>query len=60
MQSWAWWCTPVIPAFGRQRQEDGEFKTSLGYIARPCLKTKTKHHAEYKLCEVEFTGCQVI
>jgi hypothetical protein len=33
------WClTPVIPAFGRLRQEDWEFKCLLGYIARPCLE----------------------
>jgi hypothetical protein len=22
MSSWAWWCTPLIPALGRQRQAD--------------------------------------
>jgi hypothetical protein len=32
----AWWCTPVIPAFRRLRQEYGEFKGSLNYIGRPC------------------------
>jgi hypothetical protein len=32
--NWAWWHTPVIPALGRLRQEDREFKSSLGYIAR--------------------------
>jgi hypothetical protein len=26
---------PVIPALGMKRQEDGEFKNSLGYIVRP-------------------------
>jgi hypothetical protein len=35
----AWWCMPVIPAFGRQRQEDHEFKASLGCIAKLSLKT---------------------
>jgi hypothetical protein len=37
-----WWHTPKIPAFRRLRQEDHEFKTSLGYTARPCLKNKVK------------------
>jgi hypothetical protein len=32
----------VIPVLGRLRQEDGEFKVSLGYIARLCLKKTNK------------------
>jgi hypothetical protein len=32
LRSLAWWCMPVIPAFRRLRQEDDEFKASLGYI----------------------------
>jgi hypothetical protein len=32
---------PEIPAHRRQRQEDREFQTNLGFLARPCLK-KTK------------------
>jgi hypothetical protein len=28
---WAWWCTPVIPALGRLRQEDLEFEVSLSW-----------------------------
>jgi hypothetical protein len=34
---WLWWHTPVFPP-GRGRQEDHEFKASLGYIAAPNLK----------------------
>jgi hypothetical protein len=33
-----WWYIPIIPAFQRKRQEDDNFKASLGYIARPYLK----------------------
>jgi hypothetical protein len=34
------WHTPVTPALGRLRQEDHEFKASLGYILRSYLKNK--------------------
>jgi hypothetical protein len=37
-----WWCMPVILALQRMRQEDCEFKVSLNYTARPCLKNRTK------------------
>jgi hypothetical protein len=33
-----WWCAPIIPALRRPRQEDQEFKASLGYIVRSFLK----------------------
>jgi hypothetical protein len=29
---WAWWCTPVIPALRRQRQD--EFKASLDSVSK--------------------------
>jgi hypothetical protein len=35
-----WECIPVIPAIGRQRQEDLKFVASLGYIAKGYLKKK--------------------
>jgi hypothetical protein len=38
----AWWHIPVIPALGRQRQEDGVFETSLGYNSKTCLKETKK------------------
>jgi hypothetical protein len=31
---------PSIPAHWKLRQEDLEFKPSLGYTVRPCLKNK--------------------
>jgi hypothetical protein len=37
-----WWYMPVIPALRRWRQEDREFQTNLGYMARPYLKKKQK------------------
>jgi hypothetical protein len=36
------WYTPVIPALGRLRQEDLEFKGSLGYTVRLCLRKEKK------------------
>jgi hypothetical protein len=41
MKIWVWWYTQVVPALGRLRQADLEFKGSLSYIAGPCLN-KTK------------------
>jgi len=50
----AWWCMPLIPALGRQRQADfwvrgqpglqSEFQDSQGYTEKPCLKNKTKQN----------------
>jgi hypothetical protein len=33
-----WWSMYVIPALGRQRQEEPNFETNLGYKVRVCLK----------------------
>jgi hypothetical protein len=38
---------PVIPVVGRLRQEDGEFKASLGYVLRPCLKRQNKRNPSF-------------
>ena len=33
------WHTLITPGFGRLRQEDyDDFKASLGYLVKPCLK----------------------
>jgi hypothetical protein len=32
LECWSWWYIPVIPAFGRLRQEESEFEANLGYI----------------------------
>jgi hypothetical protein len=35
---------PVIPVLGKLRQEGCEFKGSLGYIAKPCLKKRKNNN----------------
>jgi hypothetical protein len=40
--SQARWYKPITSALRRLRQEDCEFKASLDYIVRPCLKKKIK------------------
>jgi hypothetical protein len=54
----------MIPALGRLRQLDLEFKTSLGYTVRPCLKNNSNNNnilsiTEYRLyiCKEERAGC---
>jgi hypothetical protein len=51
-----WWHMPLIPALGRQRQRQAdfrvrgqpglqsEFQESQGYTEEPCLKQKTKQN----------------
>jgi hypothetical protein len=50
----AWWCTPVIPALRRLRQEDHEFKASLGYITTKKKKPKNEQTNKTKLKESHF------
>lgn len=38
----------VISTFKKPRLKDCEFQTSLGYIAKPCLKNKQNN--DKKLC----------
>lgn len=33
-ESQGWWCEPVSPSLGRQRQEEPEVKANLGYVVR--------------------------
>jgi hypothetical protein len=43
----------VIPAHGRLREEDCEFKVSLVYIVRPCLKTKSRNSNLRKISKIK-------
>jgi hypothetical protein len=40
--SQVWWYMSIIPTLGRLSQEHWRFEASLGYMIRPCLKSKTK------------------
>jgi hypothetical protein len=35
---WVWWCTLIIAALRKLRQEDQELKSNLGYVVRSCFK----------------------
>jgi hypothetical protein len=39
-----WWCTSEIPALGKLKQKDPEFKDSLGYMERPKTLPQNKEH----------------
>jgi hypothetical protein len=45
-----YWHTRVMPAFGLLRQDDCEFKTSLGYLLRHCLKGTEKKKSKGASC----------
>lgn len=40
------WCTPAGAAPRKTKREDNVFWASLGYLARPCLKTKKERIKE--------------
>jgi hypothetical protein len=44
VQGGVWWHLPVIPALGRQRQEEAEVSSLkvAGYVVRPYLKNTKK------------------
>jgi hypothetical protein len=39
---------PITPALRKLRQDGHKFKTSLGYIARPCLKRNKEEKRKKK------------
>jgi hypothetical protein len=45
---------PVVPGFGKLRQESHDFMSSLGFVAGPCFKKKdtylTSISADVELC----------
>jgi hypothetical protein len=46
------WYSPVIPAHRRLKQENHEFKASLGYIVRPCQKKNKTKTITTKRCTI--------
>jgi hypothetical protein len=52
------WCTSVIPALGRVGQEHFEFKASLRYTRRPCLKEKIWPNIPWRLLHPEVQGVE--
>jgi hypothetical protein len=52
----AWWYTPVIPKLRRLRQEDSEFKASLGYIRS--LKKKKKRNRRRRRMQSRTVGAE--
>jgi hypothetical protein len=57
--SWEWWCTLVIPALRRLRQEDWNLEANLGYTSRrTCLK-KREREREKKKKDIFQYHCEV-
>ena len=53
----AWWCTPLVPALGRQKQEDlCGFKTSLAYRASSRTARATQRNSVFKKTKQNKTG----
>ena len=58
-----WWCMPLIPALGRQRQRQAdfrvqgqpglqsEFQDNQGYTEKPCLEKQTQNKNKKKYME---------
>jgi hypothetical protein len=71
----AWWCMPLIPALGRQRQMDfwvqgqpglqSKFQDNQGYTEKPCLeqppppKKKTKTKTKAKTHQLLAQNCHM-
>jgi hypothetical protein len=47
--NWVWWHTSVIPALGRYRQEDQEFKASLGFSEKKKKERKKKTLSDWNI-----------
>jgi hypothetical protein len=58
LQARQWWCTPLIPELGKQRQADfqvqgqpglqSEFQDSQGHTEKPCLENTKKQKQKQK------------
>jgi hypothetical protein len=57
-----WWSMPLIPVLRRQRQKDlCEFKTSLVYRVRPCLKNQTSENKYLNLDKLGLIpSCEIL
>lgn len=51
-KNWVWWLKPVVSALGKMKQEDHQFKPSLGEIRRSHFKIKGRGRPHIGLCLV--------